>query len=220
MCPARVFAERGRRADVQAGRVQIAARRRGRGSPTRSAGGSSRRTGSGRRGFAQRAVAHDVAADDRAVAVAVAGDQHREDRVRGPPGLVAAISLPDAPAVVGARARARGREVDLLLQILSDVADDQRAGRAVEGEAPGVAQPVGPDLRLPAGLPGERVAARDRVAAARATGRSAGSCRAACRCSGRCLPGRPRCRRRRRRCTGRLPGPNASWPPLWLVLRW
>src|SRR6185437_3348850 len=61
-------------------------------------------------------------------------------------------------------------EVDLLVFVLPDVGDDQIARLAVEGEAPRVAQPVGPDLPTVARRLRERVAGRDRVAAARQRG--------------------------------------------------
>ena len=60
---------------------------------------------------------------------------------------------------------AAASEVDLLLLVLADVADDQIAGCPVEGEAPRVAQPVGPDLRAPSRRGGEGVARRDRIPA-------------------------------------------------------
>ena len=60
--------------------------------------------------------------------------------------------------------RARG-EVDLLFGVLADVADDQIAGAPVEGEAPRIAQPVGPDLRTPPRPGREWIARWDRVAA-------------------------------------------------------
>src|SRR5262245_50740709 len=50
--------------------------------------------------------------------------------------------------------------VDLLPGILADVADVQRAGHPVEREAPGVAQPIRPDLRPRGRLADERVVGR------------------------------------------------------------
>jgi hypothetical protein len=114
----------------------------------------------------ERAVPDDVAADDRAVATAVWGDEERGYRVGGVTRLVRSISLPDAPAVVGSRAGAGRDEVDLLLEILAGVADEQVAGRAIEGEPPWAAEPVSPDLRPLARLSDERIGGRDRVAAA------------------------------------------------------
>jgi hypothetical protein len=84
----------------------------------------------------QRVVADDVAADDRAVTLAVEGDEDGRACVWGDARLIAAVALPDAPAVVGARAGAGAREVDLLLEILPDVADDQIAGLAKQTGRP------------------------------------------------------------------------------------
>ena len=67
-------------------------------------------------------------------------------------------ALPHAPAEVDAARAAAAHEVDLLDRVLPDVADHEVAGRAVEREAPGVAQTVGVDLAARAGLAGERVA--------------------------------------------------------------
>src|SRR5204863_1425509 len=69
-------------------------------------------------------------------------------------------ALHPVPAVVRAGARGvRGAgEIDLLVQILADVADPQVVSRAVEAEAPRVAQPVGPDLAHGALAIDERVA--------------------------------------------------------------
>jgi hypothetical protein len=43
-------------------------------------------------------------------------------------GLVPAVAFPDAPAVVGARAGTGAGEIELLLKVLTDIADDQIAG--------------------------------------------------------------------------------------------
>src|ERR1700744_1706541 len=108
-------------------------------------------------------VADDVAADDRAVAVAVLGDERGPDRAGGGARLEAVIALEDAPPVVGSGAVARTGEVDLLLGVLADIADDQVPRAPVKGEAPRVAQPVGPDLGPPPRLMRERVAGGDGV---------------------------------------------------------
>jgi hypothetical protein len=50
------------------------------------------------------------------------------------------------PAVVLAAARAGRLEVDLLVGVLADIADIQVAGGTIKREAPGIAQPIGPDL--------------------------------------------------------------------------
>ena len=74
-----------------------------------------------------------------------------------------------APAVVRAAAIARGTraEVDLLVHVLAHVRDRKVTGLAIEGEAPGVAEAVGPDLAAPRRLVVERVVGRDRVLAIR-----------------------------------------------------
>src|SRR5207249_5123596 len=102
----------------------------------------------------------NVAADDGSRAVAAAGvsvlvERRLEDRrvagrnARGTsraPARAAERSLHDLPAVVLAP-RARPRlEIDLLAGALADVGDVEVARRPVEGEAPGVAQPLRPDL--------------------------------------------------------------------------
>ena len=75
--------------------------------------------------FAQRGVTDDVAADDRAISVAVARDDRGPDRSRRRAGIVAAVALEDAPPVVGADAVAAAGEVDFLLRVLADVSDDR-----------------------------------------------------------------------------------------------
>ena len=151
----------------------------------------------------QPGVAHDVAAGDRAVAVAaVRLLEHRRPR----PGAARRVAS-------GPRARPRARpavvggepDVDLLVGVLADVADHELPGRAVEREAPRVAQPD----------------ARRSPAPAR-PGRAGSACRAA----------RPGPARARTGCCPPPPspvpshslpsGPNCSWPPLWfsrLVVR-
>jgi hypothetical protein len=51
----------------------------------------------------------------------------------------------------------------LLAYALAHVGDEEVAGRAVEAEPPGVAQPAGPDLRPGGRLACERVVGRNRV---------------------------------------------------------
>jgi hypothetical protein len=77
-------------------------------------------------------------------------------------------ALAAVPAVVAAAGRPGHLEVDLLVEILSDVSDVEIAGLAVEAEAPGVAQTVGPDLvRAGAGGGrGEGIGGRDGVGSA------------------------------------------------------
>jgi hypothetical protein len=71
--------------------------------------------------------------------------------------------LPAVPAVVLAARAGRRLQVDLLPARLPDVGDPQVAAQAVEREAPGVAQPVGPDLAAGAGDADERIAGGDGV---------------------------------------------------------
>ena len=110
-------------------------------------------------------VAGDRAADDRAEA---RGVRERERRLRrheagGRRVRPRKVALLVAPAEVQAADPGRG-DVDLLDLVLPHVADDHRAGRAVEREAIRVAQAHVPDL---GGRRGERVARGDRVAAGR-----------------------------------------------------
>ena len=65
---------------------------------------------------------------------------------RGLARRVARPALERPPAEVRALAPAAAHVVDLLPRALADVADGERAVRAVEGEAPRVAQAVGVDL--------------------------------------------------------------------------
>src|SRR5438552_3099507 len=65
----------------------------------------------------------------------------------------------DAPAIVAAALD----PVNLLPQILADVADPEVARGAVEAHLPGLAQAVGPDFRPGAGPIDERVVVRDTV---------------------------------------------------------
>ena len=71
--------------------------------------------------------------------------------------------LEDAPAEVRPRSLAGTDEVDLLDLVLPDVADRQVPRRAVEREAPRVAQAVGVDLAARALAADERVVVGDRV---------------------------------------------------------
>src|SRR5439155_6206358 len=90
-----------------------------------------------------RAVAHGVAADDRAVAVRVARHEDRRHVVRRVAGLEAREALEDAPAVVGARSAAAG-EVDLLPGVLADVGARHVAGLPIEWGAGRVPAAVPP----------------------------------------------------------------------------
>ena len=68
-----------------------------------------------------------------------------------------------SPAVIFAADARRGLEVDFLERVLADVADPEVAGRAVEAEAPRIAQTVRPDLAARAGALGERIRRRNGV---------------------------------------------------------
>src|SRR5439155_16458592 len=57
-------------------------------------------------------------------------------------------------------------DVHLLPEVLPDVGDDEVTRGPVEGEAPGIAQAVGPDLAAGAGGGAEGVVGRHRVGAA------------------------------------------------------
>src|SRR5207249_3155917 len=94
-----------------------------------------------------------AAGDRRARAVVVVVEPRRH--VTG----VGCRSLGVGPAVVAAPHAA----IDLLPGVLADVADVEQAGARVEGEAPGVAQAIAPDLGADAGLSDERVVAGDRA---------------------------------------------------------
>src|SRR5262249_35060387 len=96
----------------------------------------------------QVGVADDVAADDRAPARGMRVDDRGPPRARRRAGPVALVALEDAPAEVRAARPPAPREVDLLPASLADVADRDVAGRPVEREAEGVAQPVRVDERL------------------------------------------------------------------------
>src|SRR5262249_25685476 len=103
-----------------------------------------------RRGHRPPAI--DVAARDRAAVVAVVVDERRSDE-RPSRGcrlsrLVSRVALVDAPAEVREPEAVR-EGVDLLPRVLPHVADVERAGGAVEGEAPRVADAVGGDLPAP-----------------------------------------------------------------------
>src|SRR6185312_9877277 len=113
-------------------------------------------------------VAHHVAADDRAVAVAVGRDEHREHGAGGAAVFEARPALEAAPPVVGALAVAAEGEVDLLVLVLAHVTDREVARQSVKREPPRIAQTIRPDLRSLAGPADERVVGRDRIAAARA----------------------------------------------------
>src|SRR3984893_802613 len=72
-------------------------------------------------------------------------------------------ALQAVPAVVLPSAAATGLAVDLLPGILAHVSYPEVAGRGGEGEPPGIAQPVGPDLGLGVAATGEGIAGRNAV---------------------------------------------------------
>jgi hypothetical protein len=69
--------------------------------------------------------------------------EDREDELAGSERVlsVTALALVDVPAVVLEPGAMAGRDVDLLGRVLPDVSDVEVAGRTVEAEAPGVAEP-------------------------------------------------------------------------------
>ena len=69
----------------------------------------------------------------------------------------------DPPAVILAARTARVLKVNLLEQVLADIADVEVAGQAVEGEAPGVAQAERPDFGPVGRLRDEGIGGRDGV---------------------------------------------------------
>ena len=107
----------------------------------------------------QPRVAHDVAAGDRlAAGLVVLEDRGHVDargRARRDRAVVWQRALEAPPAEVRPAPARRG-EVDLLGVVLADVAEQQVAGLAVEGEAKRVAQPVGVDLAAGVGAPQRR----------------------------------------------------------------
>src|SRR5439155_26342122 len=109
----------------------------------------------------------DAARDGAAVAVAVLQDgQRHAGHVAAGGGREAVAALGDVPAVVLAAAAGGEADVHLLPLALADVGDHEVAGQAVEGEAPRVAQAVGPDLAARARAGDEGVVGRDRVGVA------------------------------------------------------
>ena len=110
-------------------------------------------------------AAIDVAADDReAVRATVLGNGSQEVRERQVVRVVGAHrSLVDRPAAVVPRRN----EIDLLPRSPADVAEPEVARAPVEGEPPGIPEPVGPDLATRSGCRHERVVARDPVALTR-----------------------------------------------------
>src|SRR5262245_42076459 len=115
----------------------------------------------------------DVAADDRAVPVAVAVLVHRQReggvvaRRRGRRVVGdAQAALHHVPAVVAAARVARILDVHLLAQALPDLADPEVTRTAVEAPAVGIPETERPDL-VPGRATDERIVGRDAVDLAR-----------------------------------------------------
>ncbi len=77
------------------------------------------------------------------------------------------VAFHAAPAIVLAALARTGLEIDLLAGSLADVTDEQIAARAVEAEAPRVAQAIGPDLVECGRVIDEGIVYWNRVGAAR-----------------------------------------------------
>src|SRR5262249_42635028 len=111
----------------------------------------------------ERRAAVDEAADDavpHAGRARVLVDGRHERAAGGVRGAVDGVALVGAPAV----ALAVLDDVDLLVEALADVAAPERAGGAVKGDPPRVAQAPGVDLLLlGARRARERVRRRDAV---------------------------------------------------------
>src|SRR5260370_3830908 len=111
-----------------------------------------------------------MAADDGAVAVKVRVDGDGASQSAGGAGVaarIAGVTLVEGPTVVLAAVARGGLVIDLLDLTLADVPDEEIAGGAIEAEAPGIAQPIGPDLRARARLVDEGIVGRDGILLAR-----------------------------------------------------
>src|SRR6266511_4505419 len=108
----------------------------------------------------------DVPTDHRAAAVVVVVLVDRWDRTRRRAAVEATSSFQPVPAEVRAGGPAQRDGVDLLHDVLADVADPKVAGGAVEREAPRVAQAKRPDLGAGAPPAHERVVGGHLVALA------------------------------------------------------
>ncbi len=112
-----------------------------------------------------RAAVHVAAADRASPFVRVL--EERADGSRCVVGAELVVGLAPGPTEVERRRRPGRHEVDLFPGVLPDICDDEVAGCRVEGEFPGVAQSVGPDLWTAAAVR-VRVARGDRVGTASA----------------------------------------------------
>ena len=172
---------------------------------SRSCRSSSRRRGSGRRSRHGLAPVDEAAGDRAAVVVRILGD--RADEPAGGREAVLEARRPSKrsqPKFAGGRAGSRD-EVDLLDRVLADVADLEVAVRAVEGEAPRVAQAERRDLATRAGW---ATSIRSSLPSAIAD---------VLRAVLRVAAGAAVAHARRRACRR---GPNWSWPPLWFAYGW
>ena len=170
---------------------------------------------------AEPGIADDVAADDRAAAVAAVGVG--EDRFDGPARVrraavfvpVGGVALERVPAEVGARRGGDGGVVELLEPVLADVADrDPRraaGGRCRRRIGTGCAARSCRSRPAPRSSPrtgwrrGSSMACRPRP-----WGRSGGASRAGRSCSARCSADRLPTRRRRCRSRGGCRGTGAG----------
>ena len=91
----------------------------------------------------------DITAGDRAVArIAVVNVDRCRVAAKGlaAGGVIGAVALVTAPAIIFAAITAGRRKIDLFKTVLPNIPDPEVAGEPVETEAPGVAQAGGPDL--------------------------------------------------------------------------
>src|SRR5262249_22539904 len=102
----------------------------------------------------------ETADDGAAVGMRVFGDGQCEALLAAA-GLKAVEAFHLVPAVVFATVARCGLQVDLFVAVLSNVADPQIVGSAIEAEAPGIAEPIGPDLALRTGSIHEGIGGRD-----------------------------------------------------------
>src|SRR3954447_16465247 len=91
----------------------------------------------------------------------VLGHRQREPLPIAVRRYVAVRALHGVPAVVFAATAGRGLKVDLFVSVLADVGDPQVRGRAIEGEAPRIAQTHRPDLSARAAYARERIIRRN-----------------------------------------------------------
>src|SRR5262249_37759666 len=107
----------------------------------------------------------DVAPGDRAALRVVVVEQRQGEAalVAAGGGAVAGGAFHAVPAEVETFAKLgrAGGDVDLFVCVLSHVGDIEVAGLAIEAEAPGIAEPIGPDLLAHTALPHERIVAGD-----------------------------------------------------------